>query len=728
MDLSTRLTIFNETVIIFVLSMAMFFTTWPLIWLEFDTHHEGLLLAAGQAIQLGANPFTLFSQYGPLYNMLPIASSALGFESFVALRWLAAFSYVASVGLVWAMGRPIGASWAVIPWTALAVLLFPFGQSQVMLVWPSVFLMTTSLGILAALSHWIVRKNRVCGLLGGVLAVLAILIKVNIGALLVITILVFALCAWFLNRQARYLLAPVIGILGAVFFLSVVLVATNSFELYWFHQVGLASFMAPYIPEVWYDRPASVDFILETLFPGMPEKLTFWTSVVLLNLGVFLGSLGYYLFLRRTLLGLFAVMVSSVSIASWAQFYPVSEELHHFWAGLPILASLMVIFAALLGRVNLLARVALLRSVAPVGALCAALFLLVYGVFALSQLPGDTVRPLQSTNPALRHLLFSNDRAELFEAHLDALIIEDPHERGLDLLNLTPDAWMSAPRPVDRNVLIVPAHFSLYDDARPETSAQIYSILNYGAELDAVENDLRVVSMGYAYYQPVWSAMHHFPNGRLLLRAAEIPTLPSVFREAEEAACREILLGVQLASSEYFKDDQRFWGILLPGVPLDDAVEINVLVSRRTVEGPNATILSNIGMGKRTGYRGFALQKLPNRGENFFLVEYTEDGEPLPLLSFELRPEMMDHINLRFVNGTWSGMLNGVFVGEATSRHSNLAGANTLRFNTGRAFASYFVGEVLDFRIDDLTGCINVLSPFALNQSVAYQLFNLADR
>lgn len=708
--------------------VAVMAVNWPLIWVGFDQHHEGLITAARQAIRNGENPFTLFSQYGPLFNLLPVATAALGLESFAILRFIIALCYAVLPGLVWAMARPFHVEWIVIPWTAVMIWLFPFGPEVTLLVWPSVFTLLLTMTAMTALSFWLAGLSRAWGRCAGIVAALAIWIKVNVGLLLVIAIFLFSLCAWIMDRRERHLLAPIQGIAATLAVMALILLLSGSFSLYWLHQFSLARFMAPYIPEVWHDRPASLHFIWESLFPrlftplGAETVLPYWTWIVLLNLVLCIAMVICNFFVQPTPQSLFAALLPSIGIASWGQFYPVSDELHHFWAGLPILAAVIVVPAVLLVQCEVFQRIKWLRWSHSFVLLIGTSLLLVQASQRVT-VTATELRQLEVGNPTLNTLTFRASEADHLDAYLAAFSAEDPFGTGLLMINLTPDAWAAAPRLLDKSALMLPAFHTLYQDARPQSAREIFELLKHPTTEDRPK---RALTMGTLFYVPNWPASRLLPDGRVLLRPASGAAAPSAFTYGEE--CRSILMGVQLVNPAYMRDQRRFWGALQPQVPLSARVEFNALVSRRNVEGSRATIFSNVGVGHRTGYRGFALQKLPEQGESFYLVEFTQRGEPVPLLKFDLRPEQADHITLLFWDGIWTGFLNGVTVGQASSLHSTLDGADTLRFNTGRTFSTYFVGEILDFRIDDLTSCVSVPAPLVLNQGVSGRLFDLADR
>lgn len=678
--------------------------------LGIDLYHDGLNFKSAHDIAAGLmRPGEEYSQYGSLFHAINALALKLTGGRFAAIKLLTAFHYAAALLLLYLSCLRVAGSGCAILAALVYVWLCPLLDGPI-LVWASAMIMSVSLLITYLMVQAGTSTSRIPALAAGALTGSLIFVKVNVGLTLSLGIGGGAVLAWLLrfNRREPVLdsyLAQIrafgAGWAAAVAAMFAYLAAIGALGNWLQQHVLLPRLMASFIPEVWYDRPNDLGFILWCLFP---TTLPFvWTllpifivllSAVAITLVYFQDRLDKDLPTALTLCG--------IAGGSWAQYYPVPDVLHTWWAAMPMLPALALALSRAAGLVS--ARHASLRGALGlddprVQVTVAVLLFIPWLAAASGQIRSRTANLVRiDTIPALRGL--AETQAKLADLQrIDMTIRAHGKQHGpARVATLAPNPTYSVLAADPTNWSHAPSLHALYlvgPSRQPEDMTQLLR--------ERAPRQL-IYSMVYSFHEPAWRPLTSTSDGGLLLEPG-IPSAPSDL--AAPAPCAKVETHASIAHPQYNKDPTRFWGYLMPPIRTLGPVSLEMLVSRRKAEGPNSVILDALlGDGPP---QGFQIRRHKELGDPYFLTE-TVAGKATPLIPIQLTPERINHLELRHAAGGWEVYLDGARIGTAPSRLTTLAAPRMITLGAGRRYIDSFVGEVVEWRVAD-TGTCAALPP-----------------
>ncbi len=678
-----------------------------------DEYHDGLIFKSAYDIATGSLlPGAEYSQYGILFDGVNALILWLSGFHFVALKLWTAALYGAGMVLSYAVmskvSHPIvGASAALV-----YLLLFPFLGAP-MLVWASALALPLTLVLMLLLAHALDGKSRTSAFVAGLVLAGLFFIKVNVGATLAVGLIGASIIVLIGDRgrgQARMFLSTMqrvfVAWLASLIVTFAYLAAIGALGYWVYQNLVLPATMSDYVPEVWYDRPNDLAFMLSRLFPtgvgvvwlAFPV-IVVATSVVIIG-GALIGRTGPKMRL--------AIVLAAIAGGSWVQYYPVVDPQHAFWSAMAMLPLLgYVVWQAILAlwrrfggsEAQLVARCASLPAQIATSATIAIIaFIWFAQSWQVLAQQGAPMRPIDVPQFAL--IEDSITRADDLERLAQAIDAYGGQHGPVRLVNLSMNALFDVLAPNPARWSRVPALYSLYTEKDEEQSLQLADELSRPEQ----PGDPRLFfSNAYGYFQPALRPLVETSQGGLLLAPGESNQKGDLPQMDDGALkCAEVSVHAALQSPFYTDDPRRFWGYFMPPIRATGPVLIDILAARRTVEGVNSVMVdAHIDESSPTG---FSIRRFADRGDDYFLTEWI-DGRPEPLIALELSPEVIHHIQLRHENGAWTAFVDGQIAGSVPSKLPTLQSNRAIRLGAGHRYVDSLVGEIVEWRVADLENC-----------------------
>lgn len=310
-----------------------------------DPHHDGILLKPALDVAQGKIAFKeTFNQYGALTVFLQaFLLKVFGF-SLVYLRLSAAITYgIIAVLLffIWKNFLPRSATFAgVVMWIFSAYFLsrlttIPF------LPWSSVYALATQIGAIFALFLWKDKKKPVFLFLTGALVAATFWFRQPVGILLFPTVFFLIVLDAFLLRTQNVLRALTFYCVGAIIFsvpFLLYFLEVGALSSWWHQSILLAFDFGNRLSNRYSFLPT-----FRALFPSFlhSKENTLWfllpLSVIAATLWLCVRYLTKRVFTEKEEKIFFLCAVCGVS---WAQYFPVSDTSHWFWAASPMIGIL----------------------------------------------------------------------------------------------------------------------------------------------------------------------------------------------------------------------------------------------------------------------------------------------------------------------------------------------------------------------------------------------------
>ena len=298
---------------------------------DVDFHHDGIFLKPAVDMLHGQRLFTdSFSIYGPLTSVVQFLSMKLFGEQLFVLKILTAATYGLIGGIVFVLSSflvpTVIAALTFVLWICMA----PYYELGVTFyIWPSVFSLLFQLLSVLFLILWLNKKRVLFLILAGISTAITYWFRQPVGILLYLGILVYFYLqrrktsfkqilpyhfSFFAIHGFALIMLVYYGVIKDWFFQSVVFVS-------WWHQAVSGHKIYPL-------------FVLEKLFPLSYNAVSIW---------VILPAAAFYVLWKRNKSPLL-ILLALVSIGSWAQYYPMSDIHHNYWAATPLFPLIVAVF------------------------------------------------------------------------------------------------------------------------------------------------------------------------------------------------------------------------------------------------------------------------------------------------------------------------------------------------------------------------------------------------
>jgi hypothetical protein len=338
-----------------ILSLALF--SFIFIWMSFfavihvDPHHDGILLKPALDVAQGKILFKdSFHQYGALTAFLQAALLKIFGPSLIYLRLSVAAAYGLIGVLLYSIWKRFlsanGALVAVLLWFPTAYFLGK-GVTVPFLPWSSAYALLTQCVAILFLFWW-KEKGLMRHLVWvGVFAALTFWFRQPVGILLAGAVLGVIGVMWFLDRPFK----PIKLIKEVGLYLSGVVMASLPFLAYfvfnhavtewWQQSIILSSDFGNRLSNNY-----SIWVIVRTIFPPFlsTKHNLIWfalpASVLLTGLWLLYR---YWQKRQLTQKEQFVLILAIVCLASWGQYFPVSDSSHWFWGATPMIGIMMFI-------------------------------------------------------------------------------------------------------------------------------------------------------------------------------------------------------------------------------------------------------------------------------------------------------------------------------------------------------------------------------------------------
>ncbi len=327
-----------------ILILTFVFIT-PFAIINIDTVHDGILLKPAIDVAQGKILFRdTFTQYGALTTFIQAAAIKIFGEYLIVIRLTTALFYAIASVLLWHIWSEFLSKKltliSLIFWLALA----PFYDFYFH-PWSSVYALVFQLMALLLLLSYCQRQSQKKLILIGLTTSLAFWCRQPVGILLFISIAVFLIFLRFFNRLSfRQAILAIFSLIFG-FFLASLPFALYLFQNMALHDWWLQSFV---LAKAWAQvvRGISLDQIVKSLFLARYWKTTiYWQQFYLTLIFILLPLNIVYLALKTKSIKL--LVVCFVCLASWIQYYPLTDFSHAFWAATPMVGLFIYTFSKL---------------------------------------------------------------------------------------------------------------------------------------------------------------------------------------------------------------------------------------------------------------------------------------------------------------------------------------------------------------------------------------------
>jgi hypothetical protein len=687
------------------IATSSYFLIYPFAVIGVDPHHDGLIFKASYDVALGATPFRdTFLQYGMLLHLIHAAFIKLFGAKLIVIRLITAFCYAATAPLLWLFWRQFVGSALALFAVALWIGLAPF-YLVTLLPWSSSTILPLQILSILAMLSWYRRRSGLQLFIAGMLSAAIFWIRLPSGVLqggcCLALLAYFAVFEGTLLKKPRVVLTElglaILGFLIASFPLVLFLWVKGGLYDFFLQSFVMAFVFATSIPQVWNDSTNIAGSIVASLFP-------FWLNVVwaIVPAIVFAAALWVgisHLFRPATRLdpryGL--IMVGAAfCLASWPQYYPVTEERHVFWAATPMfgfalffLREILAKSTAFLGRSRFLhwlssQRIASVATAVLALAICS--------------------QPLAARfRGALERL--SAARAEMTEPMVLKGLFLTPEEKQLYLAIHREIA--AAQKQFPSSPIITTGRDALYlnfVDTGPnwhplfvffDIAVLVYP--DFPTRLGEFIRNQKPIMLtpGYVFKGAGYRAAAEFSNGVTLSVPGEearpllLAPLPADTHSA-----------FHVSTSNYFNffDPYRTGGARLPAARFTENATLEFLMHPDWMQSVRTVVFTNL-FGPES-MNGFALHRGPRDNEFRFAIG-SSGKQPLDILSFSVTPLECNHIAIRRRQDRWDLWLNGVPVSEARVGPVKVDSPNQFVLGNGYFLSQLFVGQVPELRILD---------------------------
>lgn len=298
---------------------------------DVDFHHDGIFLKPAVDLLHGQRLFTdSFSIYGPLTSTIQFIAMKFFGEYLFVLKLLTALTYGLVGGVLFVLSSFIMPMWCVFFTFFLWIAMAPYYELGVTFyIWPSVFSLLFQLLSVLFLYYWINKKRVLFLIFAGICTAITYWFRQPVGILLYLSVFIFFYLqrykisfkqtipyhlSFFIIHVLALLIMIHYGVIKDWFFQSVIFVS-------WWHQAVSGHKIYPL-------------FVLEKLFPLSYNAISLW---------VVLPAAAFFVLWKRNSKPML-LLLALVSVGSWAQYYPMSDMHHNYWAATPLFPLIVAVF------------------------------------------------------------------------------------------------------------------------------------------------------------------------------------------------------------------------------------------------------------------------------------------------------------------------------------------------------------------------------------------------
>ena len=343
-----RKSLVEKLIVLSLIFVLTFIFILPFSLVNIDTHHDGILLKPAIDVAQGKVLFRdTFVEYGALTTFVQAASIKLFGEYLLAMRLTTVFSYAVLAVLLWIIWSkflPRNLTLiSLILWLALAYFYDgPFHS------WSSVYALVFQCVSFLAVLAFCKKQKYIYLIIAGAGASLAYWFRQPVGVFLYLAIGGFIMLLAFLKiislkKMLSSLLSISAGFIIVSLPLLVYILKNGALHDWW-----IQSFVFPAV-FTRFARGISLDQVLKSLSIAKFWKQIYayfiWLalplSIVYLTLKTLISLLKKKKSLRSTSVSILAA--GFICLASWMQYYPVTEPSHFFWAATPMVGFLIYV-------------------------------------------------------------------------------------------------------------------------------------------------------------------------------------------------------------------------------------------------------------------------------------------------------------------------------------------------------------------------------------------------
>lgn len=311
-----------------------------------DGAHDGIVLMPALEVLKGKILFKeTFTQYGALFTWVHAVGLRLFGEHVLSLRLMTLLAYALTAVVLWESNRRfLPFRWnmlAFLLWISLAPVYWWFFHS-----WSSVFAaLFQCLSALLAIRYIESRNSRYL-VFSGVLASLVFWFRQPVGITHMMAMIGVIGILFFRSRLASRYALFLFGAIAGSFPILLILFLQGSLQDWWLQSMVM---QVPFAQET-----RGISFVqllkslLATRYWRSIHEYWIWIALPLSSVLVFCVSFYTEITGKASKLSRVLLVLSGASIASWHQYYPVTERLHFFWAATPMIG----IFVYLLYRLK----------------------------------------------------------------------------------------------------------------------------------------------------------------------------------------------------------------------------------------------------------------------------------------------------------------------------------------------------------------------------------------
>ncbi|RJQ33534.1 MAG: hypothetical protein C4562_00245 [Actinobacteria bacterium] len=299
-----------------------------------DPHHDGIMFKPALDVAEGKILFKdTFTQYGALTTILQAFSLSIFGKYLLSLRILTAFFYALTSVILWLIWSKIIPKWLAMLSCIIWIFLAPYFM-MTFLPWASVYALFFQMLSLFLLILFIEKEHFLFLSLSGISTALTFLCRQPVGILLSLSIAGFLLVSSKTNfrRSVNKIGVFLAGFSAICVLFFALLIISHSLKDWWLQTI--------YMPFAW-SKSLKDNFFNAGLVGSLflfKKSSYIWTLLPVINLLVIaITSMGLFIDPLPKKKNLIIMSVCFVSLASWAQYYPIYCERHVYWAATPMI-------------------------------------------------------------------------------------------------------------------------------------------------------------------------------------------------------------------------------------------------------------------------------------------------------------------------------------------------------------------------------------------------------
>ena len=326
-----------DYIIICIIAIVSFAIVYPLAIMGFDPHHTGLMFQMAHDVANGKKMFSeVFNQYGVLPVLIQASYIRLFGDNVHSVVLSTVITYVVAYCLNYlCFFRFLGRILSCLS-TVVLLLIGPFYfVSWTFLPWSSVYAIMFTMLTMFFFEEYLIHKSTVRLVLCSTCAFCVFLSRQPVGIVLILSFAVIAV-------SFKVVKINNIGIREWIIWWLTIISLFFSYNIFIIIFIGKDGLIDYYLqmyvwPMLWSDSVGGIRSLITHLFPVVGFSLS-WTIVPISCLAYYVVSMIISFFRRQNEIDEIVLISFCVfSVASWAQYYPITCIRHLFWAIFPMI-------------------------------------------------------------------------------------------------------------------------------------------------------------------------------------------------------------------------------------------------------------------------------------------------------------------------------------------------------------------------------------------------------